>query len=213
MDNHKRPENSIRHLSQDLPAFDVNQALVRLDGDHDLYVQILRSFEQTFRQFSTTLRELAQAGDTGEMIQQLHTLKGAAANLEITQVHRLSHYLENQLRQGADIFVLPEYPCLMAALETSFEQITAMGQNQILNKDTGRKFSRDELPAALHELQVMLSVYDTAAKDILFRIKPALIRLGLESEVSRLEKAVSGYLFEKAEIICSHLIQQLGEMA
>lgn len=217
MDNDKRTEYSIRHLSQDLPAFDVNQALIRLDGDHDLYIQILHSFEQTFRQFPTTLRELAQAGDTEEMVQQIHTLKGAAANLEITQVHRLSHYLEDQLRQGADIFVLPEYPSLMAALETSFEQITAMRQNQIqnqiLNKDTGRKFSRDELPAALHELQAMLSDYDTAAGDILFRIKPALIRLGLESEVSRLEKTISGYAFEEAEIFCSHLIQQLGDTA
>ncbi|MCF8075345.1 MAG: Hpt domain-containing protein [Desulfotignum sp.] len=211
MDNDKGTAYSSRHLCQNLPAFDVKQALIRLDGDHDLYIQILRSYEQTFRPFSTTLRELAHAGNTEDMIQQLHTLKGAAANLEITQVRRLSHYLEDQLRQGADIFMLPEYQSLIAALETSFEQITAMGQKKIMNENTGRIFSHDELTAALHELHSMLSGYDTASGDVLFRIKPALIRLGLESEVSRLEKTISGYAFEKAEIVCRQLIQQLGD--
>ncbi len=86
-----------------------------------------------------------------------------------------------------------------------------MDQTQIMNENTGQIFSGDALTAALHELGGMLSVYDTAAGKALLRIKPALVRLGLEAEVSRLEKTTSRYAFEEAEIICSRLIQRLGD--
>ena len=99
----------------------------------------------------------------------------------------------------------------MTALEVSFIQITAMAQEQIMNDNSGRIVSREELSAALHELQSLLSMYDTGAGDVLFRIRPALIRLGLETEVARLETAASRYAFEEAEIICSRLIQRLGD--
>jgi hypothetical protein len=53
-----------------LPGFDVNQGLFRMGGNHDLYIRILHSYEQTFRPFSDALLKLAGEGDTEQIMQQ-----------------------------------------------------------------------------------------------------------------------------------------------
>ncbi len=126
MNNYSEDDSRTRELCHNLPGFDVKQALIRMRGNHDLYIRILRSYEQTFRNFSDTIRKLTEAGNTDQIIQELHTLKGASANLEVTQVWRLSQYLEDRLRQGDDIFVLSEYQSFSAALEASLDQIAEM---------------------------------------------------------------------------------------
>jgi len=210
MDNNKGKDSLTRELCQNLPGFDVKQALFRMGGNQDLYISILRSFEQTFQNFSDYLMKLVEAGDIDQIMQQLHTLKGAAANLEITQVHQLSQYLEDRLRQGHDIFSLPEYHVFMAALEASLEQIAGLDDTK---KGTGTILSNGELAAALRELAAMLSDYDAGAGDMLVRMKPALIRLGFAAEVSRLEKAVFRYAFDEACMICDTISHRLGDMS
>jgi HPt (histidine-containing phosphotransfer) domain-containing protein len=83
-----------------LPGFDLEMALHRLDGNHDLLARLLLGFAGEQSGALAQLDALLQAGDSAQAVILLHTLKGVAANLGAEALAEAARQLEEELKSG-----------------------------------------------------------------------------------------------------------------
>ncbi len=188
--------DNTEELYTKLTSFNVKEGLSRMDGNADLYIRILKSYERNFKDAVERMKELQKAGKTPDLLRDLHTLKGTAANLESTEVHRLSAALEQRVKEGREILKTGEFKTLQTAITKSFQEINSLS-------GTDGKEIPGILPAAilkkkLSALKAGLADYDVDAMDILGEIRGSLCEMGYEREVMKLEEKTSVYDFDGA---------------
>ncbi len=99
---------AIDGLPDALPPFDIALALARLNGKRDLLRRLIVSFGRGYRDSASRLhRHLANA-ELEEAHRLVHTVKGAAGNLEASRLYGLAVKLEDALRdaRGEELGVL-----------------------------------------------------------------------------------------------------------
>lgn len=81
---------------------DVNwaQGVGRVMGNETLYRDLLRSFTQDFGHAVEDIRAALAAGDEAGARRQLHSLKGVAGNLAVTNLYLAIRSAENAIREG-----------------------------------------------------------------------------------------------------------------
>ena len=91
-------ESSVKSETKpsDKSVINVDEGLERLGGSQTLYFQLLKSFKDTYADFIQSMNELVQ-NDNNLAIREVHSLKGAAANLSIPEVQVASKALEAEL--------------------------------------------------------------------------------------------------------------------
>ena len=82
---------------RNLPGIDIDDGLERLGGDQALYWSLLRSFAEENRQVVPQLHSLMNEGDLGGARLVVHTLRGVAGNLGITELAATAAELERAL--------------------------------------------------------------------------------------------------------------------
>lgn len=186
-----------------LKSFNVKKGLSRVDGNADLYTRILKSYEKNFKNSVERMKELQKTGKASDLLRDLHTLKGTAANLESTEVHRLAAALEQRVKEGRDILTSGEFETLQTALITCFQEINRLSGAD--KKENPGSLSMEMLKKKLSALKAGLSDYDVDAMDILGEIRGSLCEIGYEREVMKLEEKTSIYDFDGA-------LEQFAEM-
>ncbi|MEG1603559.1 MAG: Hpt domain-containing protein [Cloacibacillus sp.] len=90
----------------------VDDALVRLLGDEELYIDCLESVQcdPAFYALGDALR----AGDKESAFENAHTLKGVLGNLSLTPLSVTVSEMVEPLRGGSDDGLMPVYEQLMA---------------------------------------------------------------------------------------------------
>lgn len=78
-------------------VININEGLERLGGNQTIYFQLLNSFKDTYLDFAQSIDDLIQK-DKDIAIREVHSLKGAAANLSIPEVQAASKALESELK-------------------------------------------------------------------------------------------------------------------
>ena len=99
---------AIDGLPDALPPFDIALALARLNGKRDLLRRLIVSFGRGYRDSASRLhRHLANA-ELEEAHRLVHTVKGAAGNLEASRLYGLAVKLEDALRdaRGEELGIL-----------------------------------------------------------------------------------------------------------
>jgi len=81
----------------DNSLINIEEGLERLGGNQDIYFQLLQSFKETYIDFIQTIKDLIQ-NDTHLAVREVHSLKGAAANLSIPDVQNAAKFLEADLK-------------------------------------------------------------------------------------------------------------------
>jgi len=188
--------NNTEELYTKLKSFNVKEGLSRVDGNADLYIRILKSYERNFKDAVERIKELQKAGKTPDLLRDLHTLKGTAANLESTEVHRLAAALEQRVKEGRDILKTGEFKTLQTAITTSFQEINSLSGTD--GKEIPGIVPASILKKKLSALKAGLADYDVDAMDILGEIKDSLCEMGYEREVMKLEEKTSVYDFDGA---------------
>jgi HPt (histidine-containing phosphotransfer) domain-containing protein len=188
--------DNTEELYMKLKSFNVKEGLSRVGGNPELYTRILKSYEKTFKDAVQRIKKLQQAGKTTDLLRDLHTLKGTAANLASTEVHRLAAALEQRIKEGREIVNTGEFEALHTALITCFQEINRLS-------GTDGKEIPGILPAAilkqkLSALKDRLADYDVDAVDLLGEIRDSLCEMGYEREVMKLEEKTSIYDFDGA---------------
>jgi CheY-like chemotaxis protein len=86
-----------------LPGFDLAVALRGLDGHWETLRGLLAAFQGEYRTAAADYRELRDAGDTGQCLARLHSLKGAAALLGATRLPAAINTLEDAIAARDDL--------------------------------------------------------------------------------------------------------------
>jgi len=188
--------DTTEELYTKLKSFNVKEGLSRMGGNAGLYIRILKSYETNFKDAVERMKELQKAGTIPDLLRDLHTLKGTAANLESTEVHRLAAVLEQRVKEGRDILKTGEFEKLKTALITSFQEINSLSGAD--KKENSGSLPMDMLKKKLSALKTGLADYDVDAMDILREIRDSLCEMGYEREVMKLEEKTSVYDFDGA---------------
>lgn len=84
-----------------LEQFDITKGLQCADGDHDLYLDVLKVFhDQLNQEFSNLAKQLQHAMDD-DLARQIHTLKGSAASLGASRIEAAAREADTALRAGS----------------------------------------------------------------------------------------------------------------
>ena len=87
-------------LPTSLPGIDVASALPRVAGNKKLYVKLLRHVAAESPSTKENLAAAIMAGNADQVRELAHSLKGAAANLSITEVAAAAEKLEHAAKAG-----------------------------------------------------------------------------------------------------------------
>jgi HPt (histidine-containing phosphotransfer) domain-containing protein len=112
----------VSQLPTSLPGIDVASALARVAGNAALYVKLLRLMAAGAPSSKEKLAAALASGDAEAVRQEAHSIKGAAANLSITEVTETSARLELAARSG-DAAAMKD---ALAALEKALEAYVAV---------------------------------------------------------------------------------------
>ena len=86
----------------ELDSIDVAGALKRLSGNSGLYARLLQKVVDTQSDAATRVRAQLQANDGATAVRDLHSLRGAAANLGLTNIAKDAAHLESAINAGRD---------------------------------------------------------------------------------------------------------------
>jgi HPt (histidine-containing phosphotransfer) domain-containing protein len=84
----------VSDLSSSLPGIDVASGLPRVAGNKKLYLKLLRQVAGDAPKIKEKLNDAVMSGNTDEVREQAHSLKGSSANLSITAVYAAAQQLE-----------------------------------------------------------------------------------------------------------------------
>ncbi len=98
-----------------IEGLDLDTALDNLDGDQQLYLEILRIFIQTQANTAIDIENALKNGDLALARRQAHTIKGSAGNIGATRLLELSIVLEQAIIQESSSENLKEALGMFAA--------------------------------------------------------------------------------------------------
>jgi len=138
----------------DLSIINVEEGIERLGGNQSIYYQLLKSFKDSYEGFVGSIKELIQ-NDNDLAIREVHSLKGAAANLSIPEVQDISKALESELKQetpkNTDSFILQ----LNEKLLECFHAIDSLILSD--KQDSAETFSEKEEAETVNKTKILLT--------------------------------------------------------
>jgi len=84
----------------EVPAFDTEAAMERVDDDRELLAEILELFRAQALPLQNDIRRAVRERDTAALERSAHSLKGSAANISALEVQALALSLEETGRSG-----------------------------------------------------------------------------------------------------------------
>ncbi|CAK0745281.1 two-component system, sensor histidine kinase and response regulator [Gammaproteobacteria bacterium] len=171
-------------LPDHLPGFDIELAILRLDGNRGLLVELLKQFGEQFATTSATISGLLNEGQREEAMQWLHMLKGAAGNLAATEVHHYTNTLERELKDG-------QPPASQAAFEhalgVALAAIDTLSPSPEIN-DTPCDWSRAAV--LFKELRTLLDNGEFIPLKLVSELQKALPSPSLRDDLARLKDQI-----------------------
>ncbi len=105
-----------------MKKFDPSILLGRIDGDQEIFQEIMEVFvEDVPNQIDTLKRALAEK-DIGLLEKQAHTLKGASGNVGAMAIQDLAQKMEHIGKKG-DLSEMDRLDISIQTIEQEFEQI------------------------------------------------------------------------------------------
>ena len=110
----------------ELPGFDLDSALRRLDGDRDSLLRLLRGFAETYTvsRLDTLLQSGESAPEEGasgytQAGEWLHMIQGVAGNLGAVELARTAARLETQVKAGATLTGRDEFAAVLTQTQAA----------------------------------------------------------------------------------------------
>jgi two-component system, sensor histidine kinase and response regulator len=204
----------------DAPGLNVPDALKRLDGDKQLYANLLQLFMEDHAHALENLHALVDSGDLKQARELAHSLKGAAGNLGAPGLQTAASALEQALK-GEERALLPDLLASLASAEKgALEGIRDYLDNP--KKDGRPKPPVKETPslnaAALADIRPLftemrgyLSTNNMQALKLFETIQERLAGMLESEQLPLLAKAVGRLDFKRAIARLDALDQELFE--
>lgn len=112
--------------SIDIDFLDSEEAITNMGGDKALYLEVLFMFHKDYYGYQKSLTLVFQEEDSNNIIIEIHTIKGLAATIGATKLHKDAKTLESKLKVGNvspeqfDIFMV-EFTNILTKLDNYFK--------------------------------------------------------------------------------------------
>lgn len=196
----------------------LSAALGRMSNSCALYQRVAQEFLRNLPTLLGSLREIPQSADRRNASMVLHTLKGNAATLGLTELAQEAGRLEHLLATGAipqeenHAFDGLEELVNRAAtlLETAIAQLRTQGNPAAKVETAGQlaNASSDDLVDLLEKLSVALDCSDMQALELFAQYRDRLEALPADM-FTKVEAALQALDFEAAHQVCLAAVQSL----
>lgn len=203
-----RPDSDQRSdrnpLCDHLPGLNIRQAVARLDGDRDLYLEMLGEYCAANRRFAATFRGLVSRGELKAARRAAHSLKGAAGNMGADDLQRAALALE----QACSAEAIDQITERLPAVETALARVLAAAATLTATADAPEPAAApaDEtvndpvaLAGLLDALAAGLSALDpVGSQKCLEKIRTAGVPPPLAADLQTVAECIGQYDFETA---------------
>jgi len=181
--NKPATEKKVEPLSSDwpesLPGLEVSEGVHRIMGNQAFYLKILDHFNHDNQNFIQTLIDTLNKDDLPALKQQIHTLKGSAANISANALAAEALQLEQQISASSEMDK-STLRAAMRAIEARLDEVQRAIQ-QLKSLDHAAHGSSPqtilpdhELQGAIEKLNQLLQTFDMSAQTHYQQIQHAL---------------------------------------
>ena len=228
----RTPQSIQRIASMTIQGVDMEKAMVRLNGNIELYMQLLRDFVDEYVTFAEDIKMMLCDGDLDNAERMVHTLKGTAGNLSAHLIQQTAMDLEHLIQQNRDERQLSgangggwntdSYSPLLSDFELFMNPIKEVVKKE---RERGALPSEDmiipevvdesELVELFNQLAGELSLNDAGAMESFLRLKKIFSHGEFRTIVSDMENHLDNFDFDIARAsllrIADHLNLPLRE--
>ena len=185
-----------RLLPANITGLDVTAGLNRTLGKVPLYLSLLRKFIKQQSRFVVSFKQALALGDAGEAERLVHTLRSTAGNIGAMALAAEAGLLEDCLRQGdSPEIVQARADQLLKDLSTLIEQLSESVRAE--PEPSPVQINQAEFESVCVELLSLLKSDDIGALKI-FRVHHELLKVGIQTDFSALQRLIENYDFSKA---------------
>ncbi len=185
-----------------IAALNTQLGLARAGGEETRYRRLLQMFRDTHAASEDALRTSLAAEDLEDALRVVHTAAGAAGNVGAMHLALVAQTVESVVRRGVPVEtkLLADFgQCLRDALGAVDEYLDGSPSTM------PGALPQPELQAGLAELRSLLEAHDTAALELLARLREPLMDTAPLGLVQRLEHLLNGYDFRSALVSVGEL--------
>ncbi|MBF0620369.1 MAG: response regulator [Magnetococcales bacterium] len=203
-------------FTEDRPGLSIQTGILRLGGNSDLYLQLLKKFHdnncQTVEQIEKTLNNQ----NWEEARQRVHSIRGVAGNIGATTLFETGQTLETALKSPDQNDPMAQSAPFIHAMNETLESIQSL-----LNESSGHSeqhFSQDAPKHTIDLDQVsplLQSIYHKLEQDLgvalsqVDQLHTLLEQTSLEKESQKLEHSLSDFELESARTILIQMADTL----
>lgn len=107
-----------------LPGIDLDDAVGRLSCDYTIFSGLLDNFCQFYLNITGKLRGLIESGNSDELKREIHSLKGATANISATSLNSATKELEAALKNGRE----SSYDALIDQIDHKLKEVVTSSE-------------------------------------------------------------------------------------
>lgn len=205
--SNKPPFNSERQklsASFEIPGFDVQEAVHRLDNDESLYIRLLEYFVRDHRDDAFHLQRAIQSNDTEQVRHIIHRLKGTSSNLSAKRILCALMKVHESI-EGSGINFEIQSPLIENLKIEIHNTIPLIEKLLIDRKPTIKRKKESTNQVSWQELDILLSRQSFQAKDYFYMLKEngQLANLQL---IEKIDNAISMLDYVRARDLLSMLL-------
>ena len=194
-------EELLSLLSDLVIGLSVENGIVNVNGNVELYLSILKKFEWQYRETAAKMQEALAFGNKEEAERIAHTVKGVSATLGLKPLSEIAGILEGAIKRGENTEAY--------WLRFSEELLSVCDAlHHVFSKEENGSKKKELLPVDMRpdELSLIIEVLPGFVKNDLIQARDTIVRLGpifkgtfCEDLFNALQKAVYNCDFVAAE--------------
>ena len=197
-------------LPDTLPGFELEGIISLLGGNKQLLYKLLLQFHEGFFNCVEQTDLLIQSGNHQDAIAQLHLLKGTAANLGASEVHREAEKLEQFLKSGAPILDLEPFRQAMKQVLDSIASLTCHHDTEDSLPQNGQ---HDPVLSAelANKMARLLEGYDYIAPELIRSFREAIGNHPFSTKLQQFEQLIDSFDYASAAALLKQFTECQAE--
>ncbi len=195
-----------------LPGIDLENAMMRLDNDQQLFRTLLHNFATGHSGDAITVRQMIKAGDNDEALRLLHSCSGLAGNLSAMNLSKVTRDLEAAIQSNVTQLV----PELLDRFDRELQKV--LDAEKLLQpmarpsnaKQTTTLLDRQQLAKLLIECRDALEINDLAAESHFATIKMNLGGEQFNDTLDDMGDCMKRFDYKKAQTPLQSIAESLG---
>ncbi|MEE9912701.1 MAG: response regulator [Deltaproteobacteria bacterium] len=191
-----------------MPGIHLAEGLDRVQGNQPLYLHMLKTFLNHFAAVEDEISKAIQDKDYQTVALKAHTLKGAAANLSLTDVADDADRLGKKVPGGREEEMIPAWQSLRGQLDIARRSIRHLAETEAIGEvpePPADPCGADTQASLFWDTGTFLERHDLRAVARFEALKRFLKGRGLDAELSRMEQALIDLDFDSARKMLDHL--------